>query len=398
MSGSNSRLRNRLLFGLLLLTVCCSGCSKADVLEFITYDRPTDTFRYLQLDLNIAGESASDLNYLDKLYGERDRIIMYPEVWRFFSLPAILRVDNHHYRQINLGAESGKDNPTLATTIPLDTVKIEPGKFFITADHTLAYYQVVTASGAVVDQALAHRNKVLFGHSFVAAIDEELQRRAKGGTAESWDAMRKLIDKAFDEKEVEEAKRAGSARGEKPAKSPAHKQAAPLGRAVNKSAAAKSAAAKKPETPRETPQIPLDVESLEKLRKAAAAGELGFHRHGSVLEIAFPLSAADLRQAKITVDLWKARSVKYLKTKPGDFGPALSTMLHAEIDGSGRLVLTVNVRLLSKIEEQQLADCKPDPKSAANYRDAIAALRAHKIPIDDKLKVRQIIDGFEGKQ
>ncbi len=140
MTASNRRFRTGSLFALLLLAASCCGCLKGDIFEFIAYDPSTDTFRYLQLELNICGDTSADLTYLAELWDKREQIIVHPEIFRLWNLPALLRIDASHYKVTNLGQADATNNPVLEASIPLDTIKIQPGKFFLTKDKTLAYY------------------------------------------------------------------------------------------------------------------------------------------------------------------------------------------------------------------------------------------------------------------
>ncbi len=198
MTASNRRFRTGSFFALLLLAASCCGCLKGNVFEFIAYDPSTDTFRYLQLDLNICGDTSADLSYVAELWDKREQVIVHPDIFRLWSLPALLRVDAGHYKVINLGQADATNNPVLETSIPLDTIKVQPGKFFLTKDKTLAYYHEVTVGGKVVDEALAAFNKQLFGPSLVKAIDKELKRRAAGGKSLSWAEVREQLIKSFE--------------------------------------------------------------------------------------------------------------------------------------------------------------------------------------------------------
>jgi hypothetical protein len=356
------------MFGLLVLALSCCGCLKGDIFEFVTYDQPTDTFRYMQLELNIGSDASADLTHLAELWSERDQIIMYPEVFRLFDLSAILRIDAGHYRVINLGAASAANNPTLETSIPLDTIMVQPGKFFLTKDNTLAYFHEVTASGKVVDAALAARNKEIFGPSLVEAIDSEIKRRADGGKYGSWDEFRRQIAQGFD---ANKKNGAGNQPDGKAAPAPGN-------------------------SPKDQNQggVPLDNASLALLRKAIAAGELAVRRHGAEFELSVPLSRDDCRELKTTIDLWTNGVAEQLKAKPGNYAVALTSILRAEDDGHGKLVASIDVAALSKLQELSYGEARPDPKMDANYRDAIAALRSRSIPIDEKLTAKQVVEEF----
>jgi hypothetical protein len=354
---------------LFLLLPLCGGCLKGDVFEFISYDAATDTFRYMQLDLNVAGEASGDRDYLVGLWNKREQIIMHPDFIRLWNLPAVLRIDSGHFQMINLGSASADNNPTLASMIPLATIKVQPGKFFLTNDGTLGYSHQVVVGGSVVDTLLVEMSKQFFGPEFVAAIDREIQRRVPGGPTESWDEFRRQLSEGF--------------QGNKPTIAAAAVKSVPLSKTTESGQKQQGA-----------PGNPLDAASLAMLRKAAAAGEIAIHRHGAELELAFPLSSDDCREAKTTVDLLTKYVVDQLKAKPGDAAASLWAMLHAENDGGRRLVLTVDVRLLTKLQQSTYPTAAPVPKLAAVYQATVSKLRERGIPIDEKLTAKQVVENF----
>jgi hypothetical protein len=193
MTAATRRFRAGSFCALLLVAASCCGCLKGDIFEFIAYDPGTDSFRYLQLELNICGDTSDDLSYLAELWDKREQVIVHPDIFRLWSLPALLRIDASHYKAINLGQADATNNPVLEASIPLDTIKIQPGKFFLTKDKTLAYYHEVTVGGKVLDEALGAINKQLFGPALVEAIDKELKRRAAGGKSASWAEIREQL-------------------------------------------------------------------------------------------------------------------------------------------------------------------------------------------------------------
>ena len=296
---------------------------------------------------------------------------MYPNVFRLWSLPAILRIDASHFKAINLAQADTTNRPTLETTIPLNTIKVRPGKFFLTKDNTLGYYHQVTASGKVVDEALARRNKEFFGPWLVDAIDKELKRRASGGKSPSWADYREQLVTAIGTEEAKAAVGAPEAKAASKSSSPSH--------------------------PNVSQGSPFDNTSLKLLRDAIAAGKMGVRRHGAELELAMPLSANDCRELKETIDLWNKESPRLFRAKPGDYQTSLKGMLHAKNDGGRRLVVTTDLTV-SKQQGSSYADVKPNPKFATGYRAAIAALRDRSVPIDDKLTAKQIVVEFTAKR
>jgi hypothetical protein len=398
MTASKPRFRSGSFFALLLLAASCCGCLKGNIFEFIVYDPSTDTFRYLQLDLNIASDTSADLAYLAELWDKREQIIVHPDIFRLWSLPAILRIDasHSHYKVINLGQADATSRPTLETSIPLDTIKVQPGKFFLTKDNTLAYYHEATASGKVVDEALAAQNKELFGPSLVEAIDKELKRRAAGGKSTSWAEIREQLIKGV-ESGMKKGARSGTWQGTAVATT------APT-RTEKKNSAGSAPDAKAAPAPGSSPKdekrenIPFDNASLESLRKAISAGEIGIHRRGAELELTLPLSPDDCRELKATIDVWNTETTRLLKAKPGDYTTSLYGGLRVEDDGGQRLIVIADLMALSKLQELTYTEAKSDPQLAGSYRNAIAALRSRSIPIDDKLTPKKIIDDFTAKK
>jgi hypothetical protein len=396
MTASKPRFRSGTFFALLLLAASCCGCLKGDIFEFIAYDPSTDTFRYLQLDLNIASDTPAELTYLSELWDKREQIIVHPDIFRLWSLPAILRIDASHYKVINLGQADTTSRPTLETSIPLDTIKVQPGKFFLTKDNTLAYYHEVTASGKVVDEALAAQNKELFGPPLVEAIDKELKRRAAGRKSTSWAEVREQLIKGV-ESGMKKGARSGNWQGTAVATT------APT-RTEKKNSAGSAPDAKSAPAPGSTPKdekpenIPFDSASLESLRKAISAGEIGIHRRGAELELTLPLSPDDCRELKATIEVWNRETTRLLKAKPGDYTTSLYGGLRVEDDGGQRLIVIADPMALSKLQELTYAEAKPDPQLAASYRKAIEALHSRAIPIDDRLTPKKIIDDFTAKK
>jgi hypothetical protein len=372
MTVSTRSLGIKLSFVLLFLTASCCGCIKGDVFELVHYDPATDDFRYLQLDLNIAGDSPADLTHLVELWDQRQRIIVHPAFFRLWSLPAILRIDAGHYKVIDLAQADATENPVLETAIPLDTIKVHPGKFFLTKDSTLAYYNEVTVSGKVLDEVLAAWNREIFGQSLIEAIDKELKRRVAGGKSPSWADIREQLVK---ELRAEEKKGAGSGSGAKAA------HASTGSSNVDNQEGG-----------------PFDSVSLRSLRNAIAAGEMDIRRHGAQLELAMPLSANDCRELKETIDLWNRDAPQRFKAKPGDYFTSLKGVLRAENDSDQRLVVTVDLPAILNLQQDSYTEAKPNPKLATCYSDTIAGLRSRSIPIDDKLTPKQIVDAFTAKQ
>jgi len=357
---------------LLLLLPLCGGCLKANLYELLVYDRDTDAFRYLQVYRNIAGESADDLDHLISLWNRREQIIVRPEISIYGSRTALLRIDAAHYRQINLNSRDAKEEPAVETSISLDAIKVRPGRFFHSKDDTLGYYQEVVVSGRVADQAISAFSKDYFRGDFVEIVDREIKRRADGGVAGSWDELRREISSH------------STAAKKSDAREKADKKAAP--------AAEKSAGSSK------SVGLPCDGTSLAMLRKAAAAGEINLVRHGSEVDLALPMSPEDCRQGKATIDLVNQGLMADFQADRGNSAPPPTAMLRARVDDGGKLVITADILMCENLAKSEYTEAMPDPALKGNYRDAIAALREHGIPIDEKLTAKEVVDEFAGKR
>jgi len=348
-------------FVMLLLALFCSGCLRADVFEFFTYDSSTDTFGFLQLDLNITNDEQSDLDHLAELWKERDQVIVQPSILRIWNLPAMLRVDASHVQMIDFAKKASEPPATVAIDIPLDSIQIEPGKFFYTPDRTLCYYQQVTCPGKVIDQALTVASQPL-ATGIKGSVDLEIKRRADGAKAGTWDDFRKQL------------------------KPPG--PAAPAGGGQQQQSAS-----------------PLDDVSLARISKAAGAGELAIHRQGAEFSLALPLSAADCQEAQKTMAVWQQHVADAMKKAPGDYSLGLSAAFTGEIGNGDQFVIKVDVVKFTKLNEvsyplktapgsAKLPDNPTKPLETHFSERSIATLQKNSISIDEKLTAKEVVEKF----
>ncbi len=363
-----SARRVRPLWGVLLLALAIAGCIKGDVFDYVAYDAASDSFKFLQLDLNIAADNAGDLDYLAARYKQRDQIITYPALFRFFGLSALLRIDATHFQQIELTQAPAKEPPQVTTTVRLDTIKVEPGGFFLGpgTDHNLACYHQVVVSGKQLDEVLA----VLSRQAAKALADEgiakERERRRAGGKHASWEKLRQELS-------------ADLAQYNKPADAPVADKPA-----------------RKPDPDQESGWWFDDV-SLELLAKAAAAGELGVQRQGGEFRLALPLSAEDCRQAQETLQLiWKGIAEHRKALGKADEVCALLPDTRSEITADNHLVIVVAVKTCIGFSPTSYTESKPDPKLADKYRATVAGLEPRGVPIDRQLTVEKVLADFAG--
>lgn len=355
---------------LLILASCC-GCLKADVFYFFSPDSADDSFTVTALYLNIAAENPADRDHLADLWKERAEIITNPFEINFFGgQAAIKRLDANRYQRIDLASPAKEPLPISASEIPLDAIKIMPGKFFLSADNRLGYYHQFTVPGKTVDQIITLSNRAI-GELLIREIPLELKRRTDGGKTPTWDDARREIAAPHDaDKKPAAPGQAGNA-----AASPAH---------GGQQQADKSG-------------LPLDDNSLRVIQKAAESGSLAVQRRGAEISVAVPLSANDCREAKQTFDLAVKTYTEQHKPKPAaETGiPELITMIRAENDHDQRLVVSLDLSRLARLDGGDNA--LHDPNLVPHYRETIDFLRAHQIPIDEKLSLKEVLDMLEGK-
>jgi hypothetical protein len=124
---------------------------------------------------------------------------------------------------------------------------------------------------------------------------------------------------------------------------------------------------------------------------------LAVRRRGAEISVVVPLSANDCREAKQTIDLAVKTYTEQLKAKPGPGAdiPELITMIRAENDHDQRLVVTLDLSRLARADGTDKAI--EDAQLVLHYRETIDFLRAHQIPIDEKLSLKEVLDTFAGK-
>jgi hypothetical protein len=70
-------------------------------------------------------------------------------------------------------------------------------------------------------------------------------------------------------------------------------------------------------------------------------------------------------------------------------------MIHAENDRDQRLVVALDLSRLAHLDGGDNA--QRDAKLVPHYRETIDFLRAHQIPIDEKLSLKEVLDTLAGK-
>ena len=342
-----------------------SGCLSTNYLVMLRYDDAKDEFHVLNVYQRIAAATPGDSEYLYQLWLNRDHLIRVPNV-DIFTMPAYVRMSPAKYAAINLG-EAPPILESADTPISLGQIRVLPGTFFLRGPDTLCYYDQVVLPGKVVDQALPVLIATV-APKVIEGIDKELQRRKDGGKRVGWGGVRRYI---------EEGVHASANPTTTPATQPAEELPSP-----------------------DAVQI-LDEESLGLLRKGVTDGGVKLTREKQVFHLIVPLSNADARQCEdswhIFVDALKKDAPKAAagtqlavvsKLQPAFDLKTLPNAVELEINLA---IIIDRLPELASITEP-LGD--PAPEKLASMRDTIKALRAHGVPIDEKLTVEQLAKDF----
>jgi hypothetical protein len=274
------------------LAACLWGCLQGDKIVSAAYDPATDQFRFLTILRNIhstdqmndarTGQPVVNDQWLMAVYANRDHLIIPPVYIDIFGMAAFVRKSNSEYVRINLG-DKGKLNVE-KTKIDLDRIQIKPGKFFLEGPDRLAYYHQITVPGTVVDEALAVLTQELAKpDSVIGAIDHELNRRANGEPAMSWED--------FDQRTIDSL----------------------LNRSTQKH-------------PNNSGGSPLETQSLKMLQAQLAQGQMAFQRNGPEVWLTGELTSQDVKGALAFVDHFRAATNEQLKNPPTGPGHSMQQL------------------------------------------------------------------------
>lgn len=280
---------------LALAALTNTGCIEARYSYYYRYDEAKDTFSYLHIFSDIgAGEvtyvstgkflrrvrvehhsdRTNELGYLYALTQKKQDIIVLPMPGILGGPPAYVRLGDRKVQEIQLHGPRFEFRDKLEYPEPselavdISGIKIKPGAFFLNERKHLCYFHETEIPGSVADQLLAALNKAA-SPELVAKLNEAIKTDGNPDLPRiSWDDLRKqLADKIKQRNQ--------------PAKKTDPSTAEPMTRG------------------------PLELASLEMLRKAAAADKLGIKRKGSRLLLQVPLTKADSLQLIATLDLVK---------------------------------------------------------------------------------------------
>lgn len=332
------RSRGMLLLVLILMAsgVVLSGCLNSDHHQFVRYNPDADEFVVLNLHRAIRG-NASDVDYLARLWRERDRIYTIPTI-AIFAKPALRRTLEGKFEWIDLSKETPATQPSMVETpVPLDSMRVAAGKLFVENDY-LCYFDQVVIPGKLIDDLLPYATKE-FAPDVIKQIDAEREARKSGRPTASWDELR-------------EAAQEGSAN--------------PLGT--------------------------LDDETLTKWKAGLADGSIKIRRNRQAFTLEIPMSARDLKEAGATIEVLEQKLRKDDKGK--EFMSLADLMQAIRLStANGTLTLTADPCILTAA--QKLEAIKLEAKELAESQTAVRAIKERGIPLDDKMAAEQVVKQFQ---
>lgn len=373
---------------LLLFVLTQSGCIRKRAAIYGKYNDKSDSFSLLFVNTHYQVQTNNEIDWLVKRWEVRKKLIPLPGI--MFTDNEIVRISNDSYRLVDFNSP-GQVSPVSKTDIPLDSITITPGDFFVGPDGTLSITHRIELPGKIVDQLLQQQfNQVSVQLSEQAKVvfAEERKRRVGGGKVVPWEALRKSLRTLVDSKLTTPV---------------------PEGEPSNLLSI-------------------LSEVSLTQLEKAAIANKLAIRRSGTTLSVLLPLSPEDGEELRKTVpdirDALRATLLAYLRSKDPDLirnalqatsrskDPDLKLLDFAEkILGSisvapadGGFTLSVKVpkeldsSLLLALFGFTVSDPDPNPeKSKIEQRNTLAAIRKKKVPVREDVKLDELITKFRAE-
>ena len=279
--------------------LAASGCSgiNCETYSFMRYNAKADSFRCMQLYLNLRTEEKSELDHLKSTWDRRAQLIINPLDPDILGVTLFDRLGKHELQSFAMRFPG--DGTTALTKADLDSITILPGEFFLNEQLHLCFYQQVEVPGKVLDTFLEEISLALAAQISKGTLEMMREGAAQGRKRMTWDDLRAdLAEQLFPHSETKDP-----------------------GRTNNK-------------------LIPLDIGSIVRLIKTRWTRPVQLTRTGSVLKLFLPLSEHDTREAIATVEFLR-RTAADRNVADKSVGQALKYLGElslAEIEGEGLLI------------------------------------------------------------
>lgn len=373
-----------LVVALTVAALSLATCISAEEHDYVTYDAGKDQFQMLMVLTDIRGKDADDLGYMQAIYNNRDHLIapVLPGGGNILALvsTSLLRLSDKQVSPLNIFSSRPSEVEALDTAVPLASIEIHPGTFFV-ENKKLGFYQSVTVPGSAIDAALLEISKALQTDDLAKSIQTEIDRRAAGGKTLTWAQV-----SAYTLKQMTITPASQPAVPETPATGPATTQAADD----------------------IEPQYALEMDSLKALQKAVTDKSLRIVRSKQTVSLMLPVTAKD---AAGVADLYKAalgRAQDLVKTtketpevadslRDARMALQVSTALSVSADDKG-VTATVDLLTLAKamaaLPAKRIDNNNKQGDDNKEGPDAVAFMRDQKVPLNETLTADQIVRNF----
>jgi hypothetical protein len=285
-----------LIAGAALAATGCSGI-RCETYSFMRFNAQADSFRCMQLYLNLRTGEKEELDHIQSIWDRRARLIINPLDPDIFGVTLFDRTGKHELQSFAMSRPG--DGTLMATRADLDSVTILPGEFFLNEQLHLCFYQQVEIPGKVVDAFLEEISPLLAAEISKGTLGMMREGAARGQERATWDDMRAdLAVQLFPHSGTEDP-----------------------GRTKNK-------------------LIPLDISSIANLIKTSGTRPVQLSRTGSVLKLFLPLSERDATEIITTVAfLRRTAADRIMAGKAVGLTPKyLDAVSSAVIEGEGILI------------------------------------------------------------
>jgi hypothetical protein len=367
------------------IAFCCllsSGCIQATVYSIGKYDAKADSIRLIQIYTNIRVDWKEDLDHLVSLWERRNSIIIQPTDLSFAGMMAFERKEKNKFCLLDLGHPPEGKPETQSTTVDLDSIKVIPGEFYCNAHGNLGYYHQIVVPGKTFDAFLKEITpRCAEGLATAANKQIELARNDKLKRL-TWGKWREsLVKQAFSDPELNAL------------------QMALFSQLV-------VVEDKNKDIEKIDDQLlPWDMESLRLLSKAATDKSFKLTRNREKITGIIPLSKKDCGEIIATFEfIQKAAEDRIKAGKP--VGPGLmetfETFELKYVEASG-LEISVDIpKLIGAMNARHPKFGGNNFEGAPRHGDnilkyTVAWIQARKIPINNKLSIKDVVSDFLGK-
>jgi hypothetical protein len=265
------------------------------------YDAQTESFRCLQVYLDLRTEDAKELDHLKSLWDRRDRLIINPLEPDIFGVTLFERKTKHELQPVSM--RFGGVDSMISTSVDLDAIAILPGEFFLNEQRHLCFFQRAEIPGRVVDKLLEELSAWIASETSKRTLALMRDGAARGEERTNWDDVRAdLAVELFPQTNT------------------------------------------KPPARTKGKLLPFDIDSLVKLIKTRNVKPVHVSRTGSILKLFIPLSEHDASEALATVQFLRRTADERVKAgKDVGITPKFLDVMTASVVRGEGLLMSVDM-------------------------------------------------------